>query len=110
MAHPLTGAVRAALKAAARPNKAPGMQAYMRSAMPFRGVPSPEQRRIWREVFSAHRLDGFDEWQRVALELWRGAAFREERYAALGLTDLPRYRVHRVRGRAPKGAQPPQPA
>ena len=35
-------------------------------------------------------------WRRVALELWRGAAFREERYAAIALTDLGAYAPYRT--------------
>ena len=96
MRHPLARAVCAALKQAADPAKARPMQAYMKSAMPFRGVSGPEQKRMWRALFSSRPLASFDEWQRVALELWRGAAFREERYAALGLTDLRRYAEYRT--------------
>ena len=51
MTHPLVLEVRAALEKAADPAKAPKMQAYMKSAMPYRGVSSPEQKAIWREVF-----------------------------------------------------------
>ena len=68
------------------------MQAYMKSAMPYRGVSSPVLRRLCREAFTAHPLASADEWQRVVLELWRKAAFREERYAAVMLTESRRYR------------------
>ena len=89
--HPLVGAVRAALASQADPVKAPQMQAYMKSAMPYYGVAAPAQRRIWREVFTAHAIDSCDELRAVALELWRSADFREERYAAIALTDLKRH-------------------
>lgn len=95
MTHPLARAVREALKSASDPAKAPQMQAYMRSAMPYRGVSSPAQKVIWRQVFPAHPLSSRAEWQRMALELWRGAAFREERYAAIALTDLRVYAPYR---------------
>lgn len=72
------------------------MQAYMKSEMPFRGVSGPEQKRIWRAIFSAHLVASFEEWQDVTLELWRKAAFREERYAAIGLTDFRRYAGYRT--------------
>jgi 3-methyladenine DNA glycosylase AlkD len=91
MAHPLARAVRAALAAAADPVRAPQTQAYMKSEMPYYGVSAPVQRRIWRDVFAAHPLGSADELRAVALELWRNAQFREERYAAIGLTDLRRY-------------------
>ena len=82
MTHPLMLEVRAALEKAGDPAKAPKMQAYMKSAMPYRGVSSLEQKAIWKGVFPAHPLSSRNEWQRVALTLWREAAFREERYAA----------------------------
>jgi 3-methyladenine DNA glycosylase AlkD len=91
MAHPLVRAVRAALKAHADPEKAPQMQAYMKSQMPYYGVSAPVQRTIWRDLFAAHPLTSCDEVRAIALELWRGARFREERYAAIALTDLRRY-------------------
>ena len=91
MTHPLARAVRAALKKHADAAKAPGMQAYMKSAMPYYGVSGPVQRGIWRELFPAHPLESCDELRQVALELWRKARFREERYAAIALTDLRRY-------------------
>jgi 3-methyladenine DNA glycosylase AlkD len=55
------------------------MQAYMRSEMPFLGVPSREVKRICR---AAPRPD---DWRADFLDLWRNAAHREERYAALWL-------------------------
>ena len=67
------------------------MQAYMKSAMPYYGVNAPEQRRIWKAVFAAHPVGSCGELRRAALELWRHATYREERYAAIGLTDLRRY-------------------
>lgn len=78
--------VRRALRAAADPERAPAMQAYMKSVMPFLGVPGPEMRRIAREIFAAHALPSAEEWREEVLALWRGARFREERYAALELT------------------------
>jgi 3-methyladenine DNA glycosylase AlkD len=79
-------AVCRALAAAADPVKAPQMQAYMKSAMPYRGVSAPRQRAIWREVLAAHSMN-CDELRDAALHLWRHARFREERYAAIALTD-----------------------
>jgi len=87
MTHPLVQTVRRALEQAADPTKAPQMQAYMKSAMPYRGVSSAKLKYLCHEAFTAHPLASFAEWRRVALELWRRAAFREERYAAILLTD-----------------------
>ena len=47
--------IRAALKSAADPTQAPAMQAYMKSAMPFLGIPAPVRRQIVREAVRAHR-------------------------------------------------------
>ena len=92
MTHPLVQTIRRDLELAADPSKAPQMQAYMKSAMPYRGVSSPLLRRLCREAFTAHPIAGADEWKRVVLELWRKAAFREERYAAVMLTESRLYR------------------
>lgn len=72
------------------------MQAYMKSAMPFRGIPSPTLQRLCKGLFAAYPLDSAADWAAAALELWRPAAYREERYAAILLTDLPRYAAYRV--------------
>ena len=96
MTHPLARAVREALQSAADPAKAPQMQAYMKSVMPFRGVSSPVQKALWKRIFPAHPLASRAEWRRVTLELWRGAEFREERYAAVALTDLRVYALYRT--------------
>jgi 3-methyladenine DNA glycosylase AlkD len=87
-------AVRAELARAADPERAAGMQAYMKSAMPYYGVASPEQKRIYKSVFGANPLDGFEEWRDAVLTLWRGARHREERYAAIALAGARAYRCH----------------
>ena len=69
--------VRAALAAIADPKKAPAMQRYMKSSMPYLGVPTPPLRRTCRVVFARHPLDGPDEWRDAILMLWRGATHRE---------------------------------
>jgi len=99
--HPIITAIRAGLAAAADPVRARGAQAYMKSEMPFYGVPAPAQRRLWRETFASHPLGTSEQWQRVALELWRGAAFREERYAAVGLVSEKRYLSYRTPAAVP---------
>ena len=83
--------LRAELAAAADPLKAAGMQAYMKSATPYRGVNLPQVRAISRGVFDAMPAT-CDEWRETVLELWRGARYREERYAALMLARSKRHR------------------
>jgi 3-methyladenine DNA glycosylase AlkD len=92
MTHRLVGTIRRALAEAADPAKATQMQAYMKSAMPYRGVSAPMLKQLCRAAFKAHPLASKAEWQRVVLELWRNARFREERYAAVMLTQARAYR------------------
>ncbi len=92
----LIQAVRAGLREAADPEKAPGMQSYMKSAMPFYGVQKPARERLFKQVFAEHPLRGFDEWRATVLALWRGASHREERYAAIALTGDRRYAEHQT--------------
>ncbi len=82
--HPLTIAYRKELAAAADPEKASRMQAYMKSTMPYRGVNSPAAREIQRNLFKQYPLVDAVELERVVRELWQ-ADYREERYAAISL-------------------------
>ena len=86
--------VRRRLADSADPLRAPQMQAYMKSAMPFRGVSADPLRKICREVFAAAPLPDRSTWARAVLDLWDNARFREERYAALALTGHRFYRDH----------------
>ncbi len=88
----LAGAIRARLEREADPDRAPQMQRYMKSAMPYLGVPVPRVRTIARECARERREAGRDELIAAATALWRGAGHREERYAATELTALPRVR------------------
>jgi 3-methyladenine DNA glycosylase AlkD len=83
------------------PDRAPQMQAYMKSALPFRGVSSVPLRAITREVVAAHPLPDRASWQAAVLELWDGAAYREERYAALAVAGHRLYRGYRDPGSLP---------
>ncbi len=82
----LADSIRAALREAADPTIAPGQQAYMKSEMPFLGVKVPVVRRLTRQ--QARGRKDADELRAGALELWRGATHREERYAATELMGL----------------------
>ena len=89
-------ATRKALAARADPVRAQGMQAYMKSSMPYYGVPGPVQAAIWREVFPRFQVTTLEAWRDAALTLWRGARFREERYGALVWTGLRPYRAYQT--------------
>lgn len=83
--HALLAAVRAALQAAADPARAPAMQAYMKSALPFYGVARPERDAALKPVWAAHSLQDRGTWEATVRALYDEAAYREERYAALAL-------------------------
>jgi 3-methyladenine DNA glycosylase AlkD len=78
-------AVRNGLTAAADPAKALTMQQYMKSEMPFLGVPKPRCVEVARSALREFPFTSRDEWIDAVLVLWRTAEFREERYAALHL-------------------------
>lgn len=88
----LLEAVTAALTAVADPSRAPAMQRYMKSTMPFLGVPQPVLRRVLKPVWAAHPLASAADWRREVRALWQAATYREHRYAAIDLTEL---RAHR---------------
>lgn len=92
---PLVTAIRRALAAAADPAKAPAMQRYMKSSLPFLGVQAPVRRRLVRERLAERPPADGDAWRSALLALWREAAFREERYAALDLAADRRARAWR---------------
>jgi 3-methyladenine DNA glycosylase AlkD len=76
------------------PDRAPQMQAYMKSAMPYRGVPSAPLRALLAEVYAAHPLPDRAAWEECVRELFDGASYREEWYAAIALAGHRRYRAH----------------
>jgi 3-methyladenine DNA glycosylase AlkD len=84
--------LRAELLRAGDPKKAPAMQAYMKSAMPYAGVQTPELRAICDRLFAAHPIQTAGDWRGACLRIWREAQFREERYAAIELTGMRLYR------------------
>ncbi|MEV0588218.1 DNA alkylation repair protein [Nonomuraea sp. NPDC050310] len=89
-------AARAALRRVAEPERAASMQAYMKSDMPFLGVPAGPRRVALKAAFLANRLDSAPEWRRAVLELWREAEYREERYAAMELAGFRLYRDYQT--------------
>jgi len=84
--------LRKALQAAADPARAPAMQAYMKSVMPYHGLSAPLLRKVCKAVFVDVQFESAQQWQALVLGIWRGAIFREERYAAVALTGDKRAR------------------
>jgi len=97
----LAARVHGALRDAADPARAPRMQAYMRSAMPFLGVPVPAVRAIVRTEAKARPPSGTAALAGTAALLWRSAEYREHRYAATALTNLPMTRRLQTPGLLP---------
>ena len=89
-------AVRQALADNANPDKAEGMRAYMKSEMPYRGVQKPLRRKLFRALLRSHPIAEKVVWRDSVLELWRGAAYREERYMALELAGARQYLLFRT--------------
>ena len=89
----LIAAARSSLAAVANPVKAPEMQRYMRSAMPYRGVPKPERAAVARKVFAEFPLTSPQALIVTARTLWDEAEFREERYLAVDLTGHRAYQA-----------------
>lgn len=79
---PIVQLIRSELALAANPANAIPMQKYMKSAMPYRGVKSPEFKPIMRNALKTHPIKDFAEWVKAIQQLWN-AKFREERYAAI---------------------------
>src|SRR4051794_21534426 len=84
----VVSSIRGALREAADPTRAPAMQAYMKSTMPYLGVRVPEVRRLTRSIAKGQPFAGLDALEAAVLELWDNASHREERYAAAALTGL----------------------
>jgi 3-methyladenine DNA glycosylase AlkD len=63
------------------------MQRYMKSVMPYLGVPSPVLRRAFKTVFADLEFADFESWKSNVLYVWRNARYREELYAAIALAE-----------------------
>ena len=81
-------ALRAAFAAHADPLRAGEMQAYMKSALPFHGIPAPLRRSLSAEVVRAHPAPDAQALAATMQALWRTARYREERYAAMELARV----------------------
>jgi 3-methyladenine DNA glycosylase AlkD len=79
--------IRAELEQAAEPERAPKMQAYMKSEMAYLGVPVPAVRAIARAAERERRPSTTEQLIATSTALWRQARYREHRYAATELTN-----------------------
>ena len=92
----LCRALREELRQNANSEKAPGMQAYMKSEMPYLGVQTPALKAVCRRVFSSHPIEKQKRWMDTIRAVWRNADYREERYAAIRLGEHPAYEDFRT--------------
>jgi 3-methyladenine DNA glycosylase AlkD len=97
----LADRVRRELAAAGDPSRAPAMQEYMKSDIPYYGVRLPDVRRICRPIFAAHPIDSVAAFDDTVGRLFVGATHREERYAAIQLAEHRLYRTHQTPDRIP---------
>ncbi|OBB58946.1 MULTISPECIES: DNA alkylation repair protein [Mycolicibacterium] len=97
----LIDSVRRELAAAADPDRAPAMQAYMKSPMPYYGIRLPDVRRLCGPVFDAHPLGSETSFEDAVERMFVEATHREERYAAIQLARHRRYRPFQTPDRIP---------
>ncbi len=87
---PLLRRLRAEMAAEADPTRAAAQQAYMKSTMPYHGLRLAQVRAISKRVFAEERFETCAAGREQVLARWRGAKFREERYAALEMASARR--------------------
>ena len=78
--------LRAELQRIADPGKAPQMQRYMKSAMPYLGVAAPQLRAACKAVFASLAFEDARAWREAVKTIWENARHREEWYAAIELS------------------------
>jgi len=78
--------VEQSLAACANQRKAVEMAAYMKTALPFYGVPQPGREAILREIKTRFTPSLSRDYERAVLSLWR-LEHREEKYLALAVAQ-----------------------
>ena len=58
--------LRRTFRALADPERAAGARRYMKSAMPYYGIPAKPFRKACKEVFARHPLSGFEAWREAS--------------------------------------------
>jgi len=82
---PLVEAVRSALSAAADPEVAAKQQAYMKSQLPYFGLPAARLKAELRPLLRDWRPGSREQWTATVRTLWDDAGHREEWYAAIAV-------------------------
>jgi 3-methyladenine DNA glycosylase AlkD len=76
--------VRSALSKGANPEKAQGMQAYLKTDMPFYGVQKQGRTVIFRHIKAEYAPETHDDYLALTTALWE-LSHREEKYLALAV-------------------------
>ena len=93
--HPdLASAVTSALFERADPERAAGQQRYMKSALPYVGLTSPQLSATLRPLLRdpGLALESREQWLATVEDLWQTATHREQWYAAIALARHRPYR------------------
>lgn len=98
--------LRLRFEAQADPVRAAKQAAYMKSAMPFHGLANTAVRATCKAAFAAYPFDDPNAWRADVRALWHGATHREERYAAIELTEDRRARPLQGLPRTARAAVP----
>jgi 3-methyladenine DNA glycosylase AlkD len=94
--HPdLVSEVRAALVSRSDLERAAGQQRYMKSAMPYYGLTSPQLKTALAPLLRDPGLvmESREQWEATIRALWDGATHREQWYAAIALARHRPYRA-----------------
>jgi 3-methyladenine DNA glycosylase AlkD len=89
----LVDAVRGALAAAGDPQVAAQQRAYMKSAMPYFGLPAPRLKAELRPLLRDWQPADEGQWAGTVRTLWDEASHREEWYAAIAVARHRRARA-----------------
>ena len=84
----LIGAIEDTLAAVSDQGRAPRMQAYMKSEMPYLGVVLPVVRAVTKAAAREYPPSSVSHLGATVITMWRSATYREQRYAATELTGL----------------------
>ena len=82
--HELVAFVQKRLANRADPRKAAAMAAYMKTSMPFYGVPKPAREEVSREAKQRFAVFNRRDYERAVLALWK-LPHREEKYFAIDM-------------------------
>lgn len=77
----------------ANPEKAPQMQAYMKTSQPFYGVASPDRKKLFRLAKKQFVIDSQQHYEYTVLTLWN-STHRETQYQALEVAEA--YKKYRT--------------